>query len=159
MAQRWIQQRAKVYKKSLSPEAAVWLVQEAGEGLRRLDQELAKAAVYVAERPTITREDVEACFGYEKALSPFEWLNAVRQRRTAQSMKALRKLLEDDEEPLKLLAMATYSVRDWVKSEERREGLEYCVEAHQSIKSGKETPPMALTLLTLRLCQSAYAGR
>ncbi len=151
-AQRWALQRVKNYKKSLTPDGAAWLVQETGEGLRRLDQELAKAAVYVGERPTITREDLEACFGYEKALSPFEWINALRQRRSVQSMRALRQLLAEDEEPLKLLAMATYSVRDWMKQEERREGLSFCVEAHQSIKTGKETPAMALTLLTLRLC-------
>ncbi|OGR89069.1 MAG: DNA polymerase III subunit delta [Elusimicrobia bacterium RIFCSPLOWO2_01_FULL_59_12] len=150
-AQRWAVQRARLYKKTLTPEAAAWLVQEAGEGLRRLDQELAKAAVYVGDRPGIVREDVEACFGYEKALSPFEWLTAVRQKKTGPSMWTLRQLLEEDEEPLKLLAMATYSVRDWIKSGEREEGLSYCVEAHQTIKTGKETPAMALTLLTLRL--------
>lgn len=160
-AQRWALQRVKNYKKSLSPDGAAWLVQETGESLRRLDQELAKAAVYVGERSTITREDLEACFGYEKALSPFEWINALRQRRSTQSMRALRQLLAEDEEPLKLLAMATYSVRDWIKLEERREGLSHCVEAHQSIKTGKETPAMALTLLTLRLCgmQSVNTAR
>ncbi len=178
-AARWLLQRAKRYQKTLTPDAASWLVQEVGEGLRRLDQELEKASAYVGGRPDITREDLEACFGYQKALSPYEWLAAVRQKKSALSMRALRQLLEEDEEPLKLLAMATGSLRDWIEAkenpeaarrsfgrrderlsqdlerrpmEELLEGMSYCVEAHQSIKSGKETPPIALTLLTLRLC-------
>jgi len=32
------------------------------------------------------------------------------------------------------------------------DGLQQCVETEQAIKTGKETPEMALTLLTLRLC-------
>jgi DNA polymerase III delta subunit len=41
------------------------------------------------------------------------------------------------------------------------EALGQCVEAEQSIKTGKETPEMALTLLTLGLCrgEAVYAGR
>jgi DNA polymerase-3 subunit delta len=180
-AQRWLMNRVKLYKKSLDPDAAAWLVKESGEGLRRLDQELQKAAVYVGGRPDITREDLEESSGYQKAQSPYEWLAAVRQKKYEPSMRMLRQLLEDDEEPLKLLAMATGSLRDWIvikesgqapkfygrgardegqllQDLERRsaaelvEGLSCCVEAHQTIKTGKETPEMALTLLTLRLC-------
>src|SRR4029077_5928859 len=85
--------------------------------------------------------------------SPFEWLTAIQQKKVPQSMHTLRQLLDEDEEPLKLLALATYAVRDRVKNNaELPEGLSFCVEAHQSIKTGKETPSMALTLLTLRLC-------
>jgi DNA polymerase-3 subunit delta len=152
-AQRWLLQRAKHYNKTLSPDSASWLVQEAGVGLRRLDQELLKACDYVGGRGEITREDLEACFGYQAELSPYEWLTAIQQKKVPQSMRTLRQLLEEDEEPLKLLAMATYAMRDKVKNNEGlTEGLSFCVEAHQSIKTGKETPSMALTLLTLRLC-------
>ena len=161
-AQRWLVQRARLYKKTLAPESASWLVQEAGVGLRRLDQELLKACAYIGSRTEIAREDLEACFGYQAALSPYDWLTAIRQKKVPQSMRTLRQLLEEDEEPLKLLAMATYSVREGVKNnEERPEGLSFCVEAHQSIKTGKDTPSMALTLLTLRLCglESLHSGR
>jgi DNA polymerase-3 subunit delta len=185
-AQRWLVQRARTYHKNLSSDATAWLVEEAGEGLRTLDQELAKACAYVGGRPEISREDVEACFGYGREQSPYEWLAAVRQKKYPQAMRTLRQLLEEDEEPLKLLAIATGSVRDWIQIKEsglpkwqgRRgdeslvmrdlekrpveelvEGLSCCVEAHQSIKTGKETPEMALTLLTLRLCACLPTGR
>ena len=159
-AQRWLVQRARGYKKTLTPDSAAWLIQEAGAGLRRLDQELIKACDFVGGRAEILREDLEACFGYQAVPSPYDWLTAIRQKKVPQSMRTLRQLLEEDEEPLKLLAMATYSVRDWVKTEERPAGeLSCCVEAHQNIKTGKETPAMALTLLTLRLCACLPAGR
>ena len=103
-------------------------------------------------------------------------------------------LLEEGEEPVRLLALLSYSLRDWLgtkgsgentallamrfrvrRGEENRfaqelarwsegsltDGLGQCVEAEQAIKTGKETPEMALTLLTLGLCRGepAYAGR
>jgi DNA polymerase III delta subunit len=34
------------------------------------------------------------------------------------------------------------------------EGIHHCVKTEQAIKTGKETPDMALTLLTLSLCQN-----
>src|ERR1019366_8692888 len=70
-AERWAQERAKYYRKSLSPHAAHWLVQQSGESLRLLDQELAKCAAYVGEKPGIELEDVQTSFVYEKASSPF----------------------------------------------------------------------------------------
>src|SRR5262249_35093654 len=63
-AQRWALQRATQYGKNLAPEAGGWLVQQAGEGLRLLDQEIAKCCAYVGDRPAITLEDVQASFGY-----------------------------------------------------------------------------------------------
>src|SRR4029077_4848329 len=96
-AQRWLIQRAKRYAKTIRPEAAAWLIQEMGEGLRTLDQELAKLSAYTGERTEITREDCEICFGYQKASSPFEWLNAIRQRESQVSMQTLRRLLDEGE--------------------------------------------------------------
>jgi DNA polymerase-3 subunit delta len=189
-AQRWVLSRAKHYKKSISPESAAWLVQQAGEGLRLLDQELAKCSVYVGNRPALELEDVQASFGYHKASSPFEWLACVRRKDSRAAMQVLHHLLEEDEEPLRLLAMGSRALRDWLsakesgessailamrfhikRGEENRfgqelarwseeeliEGLRICLEAEQSIKTGKETPEMALTLLTLGLSRRETA--
>ena len=107
-------------------------------------------------------------------------------------MQILRHLLDDGEEPLRLLALLERSLRDWLsvkasgespamlgmrfhvkRGEENRFaqdlarwseeglmiGLESCVTAEQRIKTGKETPEMALTLVTLELgrLQPAHA--
>jgi DNA polymerase-3 subunit delta len=184
-AQRWLLVRAKQYKKSLSPQAAGWLVQQSGESLRLLDQELAKCASYVGKRPEIDLDDVQTSFGYQKAGSPFDWTTSIRQQKGPAALQVLNQLLTEGEEPIRLLALLSRSVRDWLgakgsgesasilamrfhlkRGEENRfaqelgrwsedalaEGLGQCVETEQAIKTGKETPEMALTLLTLSLC-------
>jgi DNA polymerase-3 subunit delta len=184
-AQRWVMARAKHYKKSLSLQAAAWLVSQSGEGLRLLDQELAKCATYIGERPDIDLEDLQISFGYQKAGSPYDWVTAVRQTKSSTALIVLNRLLKEGEEPIRLLALLSHTLRDWLgakspgqnaamlgmrfhvkRGEEHRfvqeldrwseealvEGLRQCVEADEGIKTGKETPEMALTLLTLSLC-------
>ena len=193
-AERWALQRAKNFKKTLSPEAAHWLVLNSGEALRLLDQELAKCASYVGDKAAIELDDIQSSFGYHKASSPYDWVSAIRQKAMPAALHVLDQLLTEGEEPVRLLALLSRTVRDWLgakdsgenaamlamrfrirRGEENRfvqelarwsqEGLTdavgQCVEAEQSIKTGKETPEMALTLLTLGLCGSemAYAGR
>jgi len=186
-AQRWVTERAKHYKKSISTQAAGWLVQQSGESLRLLDQELAKCSAYVGKRPDIDLDDVQTSFGYQKASSPFDWTTYIRQQKAPQALSVLNQLLKEGEEPIRLLALLSRSVRDWLgakgssdnpmmlamrfhlkRGEEGRfiqelgrwsedaltEGLGQCVETEQAIKTGKETPDMALTLLTLGLCRS-----
>lgn len=113
-AARWVVSRAKEYRKSISPEAAVWLVQQQGEGLRGLDQEIQKVSAYVGERPQIELEDLHASFGYEKASSPFEWVSAVRGKETGRSLQLLKNLLAEGEAPLMLLALVSRGLRDWL---------------------------------------------
>jgi DNA polymerase-3 subunit delta len=193
-AERWALERAKFYRKTLHPQAAHWLVQQSGEGLRLLDQELAKCASFVGEKPDIALDDVQNSFGYRKASSPYDWVTFIRQQKAPPALEVLDHLLTEGEEPVRLLALLSRSVRDWLgtkgsgenaamlamrfrvrRGEENRfaqelahwteegltEALGQCVEAEQSIKTGKETPEMALTLLTLGLCrrEPAHAGR
>ncbi len=185
-AQRWALERAKHYKKTLSPRAAGWLVQQSGESLRLLDQELAKCSSFVGERPDIDLDDVQTSFGYHKASSPFDWTTYIRQQNGPGALQVLNRLLKEGEDPIRLLALLSRSVRDWLgakgsgespmmlsmrfhlkRGDEGRfmqelgqwseealtESLGHCVETEQAIKTGKETPEMALTLLTLGLCQ------
>jgi len=189
-AHRWLIQRARHYKKDLDSEAAGWLIQQTGESLRLLDQELAKCSVYTGERPMIGLEDVQASFGYHKASSPFDWLSAIRRKNPSSSVALAGCLLEEGEEPLRLLALLSRSIRDWLsakssgenasmmgmrfhikRGEEHRfvqelgrwsekelmDGIGLCLHMEQAIKTGKETPDMALTLLTLSLCGAQAA--
>ena len=189
-AQRWVIDRARHYKKSISPQAAGWLVQQSGDSLRLLDQELAKCSSYVGERPEIDLDDVQTSFGYQKASSPFDWVTAIRQMKGAAAIQILNQLLMEGEEPIRLLALLSRTLRDWLsaktmgentgmlamrfhikRGEEHRfmqelarwseedlaEGIRQCVETEQATKTGKETPEMALTLLTLGLCRRELA--
>ena len=193
-AERWLLERARHYGKSIQPQAAHWLIHEAGEGLRLLDQELLKCASFVGERGEIGLDDVQTSFGYRKASSPYDWTAYIRQRHAPDALSVLDLLLSEGEEPLRLLALLSRAFRDWLgtkgsgenaamlgmrfrirRGEENRfaqelarwseealaEAIGQCVEAEQAIKTGKETPEMALTLLTLGLCRGepVHAGR
>jgi DNA polymerase III subunit delta len=122
-AQRWAVDRAKTYQKTIEPGAAAWLVQQLGEALRPLDQELAKCSVYVGNRVAIELDDVKASFGYAKARSPFEWTAAIRGRDAALAAGILEDLLEEGEEPVRLLALLSRSVRDWLTAKNSGENL------------------------------------
>lgn len=187
-AQRWLVQRAKVYKKTLSHEGAAWLIEQGGESLRLLDSELQKAALFVGERPDLDLEDLHESFGYRKASSPFEWVAEVRGRRTAHAVSIVDHLLKEGEAAPMLLALLTGQIRSWLSAKTSKSGsgmmgmrygvrrgdenrfiqdlgrwkddelmtaLTECLRTDQAIKTGKETPDMAMTLLTLRLCSQA----
>jgi DNA polymerase-3 subunit delta len=113
-AQRWTIERVKRHQKTLTPEAAAWLVQETEPGLRFLDQELQKVCCYVGGRPVITLEDAQAAFGMPRASSPYAWTDAIRRKDPAHALQTLGHLLEEGEEPVRLLAMISGSVRDWL---------------------------------------------
>ena len=109
-------------------------------------------------------------------------------------MQVLDTLMNEGEEPIRLLALLSRTLRDWLaaksmagnttmlamrfhvkRGEENRfrqeldrwteealtDGIHQCVETEQAIKTGKETPEMGLTLLTLALCrgEAVYSSR
>ncbi len=184
-ARQWAIDRAKrEYSKTLTPAAGSWLVHHSLEGLRFLDQELAKAASFVGGRPEIDVDDLQQSSGYERASSPFDWTAQIRQRKSSAAVKTLEKLLNEGEEPVRLLALLSRTLRDWLSAISSREpaaamamrfhvrrgeenqfarelslwredelidSLNLAVLTEQGIKTGKETPAMGLTLLTLEL--------
>ncbi len=191
-AERWCLERAKYYRKTLSPHAAHWLIEQSGESLRLLDQELSKCVSFVGEKPDIELEDVQISFGYGKASSPYDWVALIRRQKAPAALEILDHLLKEGEEPVRLLALLSRTLRDWLgtkgsgenaallamrfrvrRGEENRfvqelarwseegltEAIRQCVQMEQAIKTGKETPEMALTLLTLGLCrgEAVYA--
>src|SRR6267142_166826 len=88
-AERWTLERARFYQKSLSTPSAHWLVQQSGESLRLLDQELAKCVAFVGERPVIELDDIQSSFGYHKASSPYDWVGSIRQKATPAALRVL----------------------------------------------------------------------
>jgi len=121
-AQRWAVERAtKQYKKSLPLQAASWLVSHATEGLHFIDQELAKAAAFVGGRPEIDLEDLQMSFGYNRLASPFEWLNTIRRKDAGKALATLERLLDEGEEPIRLLALLSRTLRDYLASLSLRE--------------------------------------
>ncbi|MBX3444763.1 MAG: DNA polymerase III subunit delta [Planctomyces sp.] len=97
--------------KQLSRDAAALIVELAGTGLGLLEQEVAKLAAYVGDRPKIGVEDVRQLVGGWKAETTWTMLDAVRDGDADTALACLHKLLVAGEAAPKLLGGAGYVFR------------------------------------------------
>jgi DNA polymerase III subunit delta len=110
-APRWLQMRARQLQKDLTPQAAVFLVEQIGADMYRLKSELEKLAAYVGERTTIALDDVKESVTSQRSFTVFELLRYVSQNQTKEAISSLRKLLLAGESPLGILALLARQVR------------------------------------------------
>ena len=88
----WIARRAvEAYGKSIDAPAAARLAELIGPDLQRLDNELAKLALYEPEAPAIRIEAVDALVGFQHEQKIWEMINALAER---DAPTALRKIDE-----------------------------------------------------------------
>ncbi|MBI5625468.1 MAG: DNA polymerase III subunit delta [Elusimicrobia bacterium] len=73
-------EEARKLGKSLDPDAAEFLVEEAGLDGHILRQELEKAALFVGAEKSITRSDLLACLGYSRGADPYLLSRHIGQR-------------------------------------------------------------------------------
>ncbi len=95
------------------PGAAKLLVELAGHDLGVLEGEVAKLAAYVGEGGRVCAEAVHQMLESRRAGegSIFAWVDAVAERRSADALLGLARLLDAGEEPLRLLALLARQVR------------------------------------------------
>ncbi|MFO0809946.1 MAG: DNA polymerase III subunit delta [Gemmataceae bacterium] len=101
--------------KKLDADAAGWLVELVGPEMGLLDQELAKLASYVGDRPTITRPDVDALVGRSRAAETFKIFDAIGGNKPAEALAILGRLLDAGEEPLKVLGAFSWQLQRLAK--------------------------------------------
>jgi DNA polymerase-3 subunit delta len=107
---RWISQRARDLKGSISPAAAAALAYKAGADTRIAMHELDKLLAFVNYRRTIEQDDVEQVSTDSSEAKIFDYVDALALRNAAQAMKLLRRLLEE-QEPIFILAMVIRQFR------------------------------------------------
>jgi DNA polymerase III subunit delta len=108
----WLAARAREAGKTIAPDAANLLVEQAGGGLRALGLEVAKLAAYAGDRGTITADDVrEAASEVAAQTTIFEVMDAVGHRRADQAFRLLDTLIALGEPPLRILYMLEDQVR------------------------------------------------
>ncbi len=110
-APRWLQMRLRQHRKTLSPQAASFLVEQVGVDLYRLQSELEKLVAYVGERERIEVEDVREAVASQRSFTVFELMRYVGQGQPQKALAALRKLLLAGEQPLVILALLTRQIR------------------------------------------------
>jgi len=108
----WLTKRARdEYEKNLDPTAAARLAELIGPDLQRLDNELAKLALYKPESPTITAETVDALVGFQHEQQIWDMINALAGRDAATALAKIDELWQMDP---KIEYTATGAVFSWL---------------------------------------------
>lgn len=99
------------YVKKLPGNAAALLVDLVGVEMGLLDQEIAKLAVYVGTKETISVEDVDRLVGRNRAESTWKIFDALGSGQAEQALTLLDRLLDQGEEPMRMLGAFAFQLR------------------------------------------------
>ena len=99
------------YGKKLSMEAAQLLIEMVEPELGLIDQELAKLAVYVGDRATITAEDVDTLVGNNRAANTWKIFDLIGAGDSDSALRLLQRLLQQGEDPMKLVGALMFQLR------------------------------------------------
>lgn len=113
-ARRWIEATVRARGYEIERGAIVYLSEMTGTSLTRLEQELEKAMLYVGEAGRIRARDLEGLLGRSREHSVFELTDALVAGNAARAQELLNLLVDDGEEPLRLLAMIAWITRQLV---------------------------------------------
>ncbi len=97
--------------KKIAGEAMNSLLNLVEPDLGILNQELAKLAVYVGERESITSKDVDVLVGHNRSSTVWIMLDALAAGQSATAFSTLQRLLEQGEDPFALFGGMTWQLR------------------------------------------------
>jgi len=99
------------HQKKLDMDAAEALVELVGTSMGQLDQELAKLASAIGEKPAIRIEDVQQFVGRSKSADVFRILDAVGEGKPGEALSILEELFAQGEDPMAILGPLTAQLR------------------------------------------------
>jgi DNA polymerase-3 subunit delta len=107
----WCVQRAAAHGKQLTAQAARMLVDLVGPEMGLLDQELAKLAIYVGDAKRINPDDVDKLVGHSRGENMWKIFDAIAAANPAEALTILDRLLDQGEEPLRILGAFSMQLR------------------------------------------------
>jgi DNA polymerase-3 subunit delta len=110
-AETWVVERVRGQGKRISVDAARAIVERVGNLEGGLEGEVQKLIAYVGERGEVSEEDVQEVAADVRMRKVFELGDALGERRPAELLKILHRLLEDGAAPLALLGMLARQIR------------------------------------------------
>jgi DNA polymerase III delta subunit len=159
------------YGKSIANGAVDLLVKAIGSDLMALDNELAKLSIFIGQRAEITSQDVELVVGELRVRSVFDLCETILSGDRPQSILLLGHLLEQGIGCPQLTGALRWRFTHAVRSNGGRKrrptpqidagcwenAFDLLYQTELSVNSGRQSPKMAMTLLTDRLCR-LFAG-
>lgn len=107
---RWIADRVREYRKRIDQAAAKRLAECIGVNLPIIDQSLAKLALYVGTRDTITVKDVDTLVEDLPVTTVFKLTDALGTQQPANALRVLDTLLEQNNEPPYIISMIRWAM-------------------------------------------------
>jgi len=107
----WIHTIARELGKDIAPQAVGYIQEAVGRDLQGLSHELSKASLYIGEKARIELEDVEGLVSEVRPATIFELTKAIGERDLKRTFRALERIWESGEPPLKILGMIARQFR------------------------------------------------
>ena len=120
----WIQEQAKSLRLGLDDPACEALHHASGGNLAVVQRELEKLVDYLHPNTSVTAADVEAVRGADTGGTVWDFLGALARKDREAGLRALGKILDAGEPPLRLLGLLAFQWRQVWKT---REQLDRCV--------------------------------
>ncbi len=111
-----VEELARAKKLKMARETAEELVYVLGSDLGRLRSEVEKLLAYVGTGHEVTSADVVAVVSAARRLSAFELADALGERRTAEALVLLRRLVESGEQPVGLVGVLAWLYRQLLQA-------------------------------------------
>ncbi len=128
---RWLEGSARASGHEIDVDALEYMITMAGTSITALEQELEKVMLYVGQGERIRADDLEGLLGRSREHSVFELTDALVRADPAAALRVLNMLLDDGEEPVRVLAMIAWITRQLVIAHDvtasgrsRRESME-----------------------------------
>ena len=118
----WLRERARARKLKLDDRAAWALIDSVGTELRDLDGALEQLATGLGEGATVTAAAVCSAFPRQAEERIFAFTDAVGERKLSGAMTALRRLLDQGDEPLAIFGALTAHVRRLLRARPHADG-------------------------------------
>ncbi len=106
----WLANRARDHGKRIDDKAARRLADSVGLNLPILDQSLAKLALYIGTRDTITAADVDALVPDLPVTTVFKLTDALGNKEPARALRVLDALLAQNNEPAYIISMLRWAL-------------------------------------------------
>jgi DNA polymerase III subunit delta len=117
----WVAQRTRSHGVGIEPRAIELLIEQVGNDLRALDQELAKLAGWAAYERTLSVEDVRALASTWPQTDIFGMVDALGLKDRRVALRCFHTLVDDDANALYLLTMIVRQIRLLLSAKDLRE--------------------------------------
>jgi len=106
----WTSKMIALHGLTINPKALALLVDHIGNDLNRLQNEVEKLSVNLANRKNITEEDIETYIGISKEFNVFELQDAIAQKNLAKAIRIIQYFAANPKAaPIQLLLPTLYS--------------------------------------------------